>query len=142
MISPTGANRRTRNWRSTSRSTRGDFAQDQRFTFRQVYLNREKRGEHLDADAAELLARLTRQPLADVGELGDELLLPREFTDEAQRDVAAQLGRDFAAALANLTDGQWSGPIRSGYGVHLVLVTRRTEGRLPALAGGAGSGQA
>ena len=30
--------------------------------------------------------------------------------------------------------GQWQGPVESGYGVHLVFVSERTEGRLPALA--------
>jgi parvulin-like peptidyl-prolyl isomerase len=30
--------------------------------------------------------------------------------------------------------GQWQGPVESGFGVHLVWVSERTEGRLPALA--------
>ena len=29
--------------------------------------------------------------------------------------------------------GRWQGPIRSGYGVHLVLLTERTDARMPAL---------
>ena len=28
----------------------------------------------------------------------------------------------------------WQGPVASGYGVHLVLVNERIEGRLPSLA--------
>ena len=36
--------------------------------------------------------------------------------------------------LAEVPIGQWFGPVESGYGVHLVLVEDRTEGRLPELA--------
>jgi parvulin-like peptidyl-prolyl isomerase len=98
-----------------------------------VFLDRRKHGDQLDADAAALLAKLKQQPLANISTLGDPLLLPQECADEAQRDAAAQFGQTFAGALTELKLGEWSGPIQSGYGAHLVLVTRRTEGRLPPL---------
>ena len=61
------------------------FAQDQRFTFRQVFLNPDKRGDQLEADTPALLAELKRRGAdADVSTLGDSFLLPREFTDEPQ----------------------------------------------------------
>ena len=37
-------------------------------------------------------------------------------------------------ALYQITPGQWQGPVPSGYGVHLVYVSERTEGRRPDLA--------
>ena len=97
------------------------FAREQRFTFRQVFLNRQKRGEQLEADTAALLARLRQDPSADISGVGDSLLLPQEFTSEPQQGVASQFGPEFAAALARSNAGEWSGPIPSGYGVHLVL---------------------
>jgi len=42
-------------------------------------------------------------------------------------------GEKFAAALAALPTGTWQGPIESGLGMHLVYVSKRTEGRLPRL---------
>ena len=42
------------------------FAQDQRFTFRQVFLNPEKRGDQLEANTTTLLAELKRRG-ADAG---------------------------------------------------------------------------
>jgi parvulin-like peptidyl-prolyl isomerase len=36
--------------------------------------------------------------------------------------------------LGGVKPGQWQGPVESGYGVHLVLVSERTAGRLPELA--------
>src|SRR4030095_16411871 len=81
-----------------------------------------------------LLAKLKQGGAdADVSTLGDSLLLPREFTAEPQRGVASQFGQEFAIELAKVKVGGWSGPIQSGYGTHLVLVTGRTEGRLAAL---------
>ena len=41
--------------------------------------------------------------------------------------------RKFAAKLSELSLNQWQGPVESGYGVHLVWVSERTEGHVPAL---------
>jgi parvulin-like peptidyl-prolyl isomerase len=41
-------------------------------------------------------------------------------------------GEKFVAGLSALKLDKWQGPIESGYGVHLVLVTERMEGRMPA----------
>jgi hypothetical protein len=111
-----------------------DFRQAQRFSFRHIYLNPTKRGEHFDADMAQLLADLQQDGApADVQTLGDSFLLPPEFADAAHSAVAAQFGPEFAGQLARLQTSAWTGPIRSGYGVHLVLLTGRTESRLSAL---------
>jgi hypothetical protein len=112
----------------------GRFREDQSFTFRHVYLDPGKRGERLESDAAALLAVLRRGDSgADTSAFGDGFLLPHEFADQPRETLGAQFGPDFAAALAELPTGQWAGPVRSGYGAHLVLVAARSEGRLPTL---------
>ena len=111
------------------------FRVDPRFTFRQVYLNPGTHGRNLASDAARLLARLNRAGAdADVAHLGDPLMLDQEFSAASAREVGNQFGERFAARLPELTPGEWQGPVESGYGVHLVLVSERIEGRLPALA--------
>src|SRR5262249_40173862 len=57
-----------------------------------------------------------------------------EFLEVPASEVAKQFGEAFAASLSRVSPGRWQGPVESGYGAHLVLVTERTEGRLPALA--------
>ena len=110
------------------------FATDQCFTFRHVFLNPEKHGDQLEANIVSLVAELKRRGAdADVDTLGDSFLLPREFTDETQGGIASQFGQEFAVGLAKLKPGEWTGPIRSGYGAHVVFVVARTEGRLPGL---------
>jgi len=110
------------------------FAEEPRFTFRQVFLSSDKRGENLRADASQLLADLKKQGSeTDIAELGDSTLLPPDLADASQRSVVAQFGSEFTRALAKLKPGEWSGPIQSGYGMHLVFVSQRSEGRVPAL---------
>jgi parvulin-like peptidyl-prolyl isomerase len=110
------------------------FRQDQQLTFRHVYLNPEKRGDQLDADVAKLLADLqTAGAQADISTLGDPTLLERAFRNESQRRVEADFGAEFSTTLASLPLGEWTGPVRSGFGTHLVLVEQRTEGRIATL---------
>ena len=49
-------------------------------------------------------------------------------------EIAKQFGEKFTAKLSDVPVGQWVGPVESGYGMHLVFVEERTEGRLPELA--------
>jgi hypothetical protein len=111
------------------------FRVEQRFTFSQVYLNPEKHGDNLARDTARLLAQLSQAGgKTDPAVLGDSLLLEHQFVAVLAGEVAKQFGEKFAVELGQLPPGEWHGPVESGYGVHLVLVSERTEGGLPALA--------
>ncbi|HEY5705135.1 MAG TPA: peptidylprolyl isomerase [Terrimicrobiaceae bacterium] len=110
------------------------FRQDQQLTFRHVYLNPEKYGEQLHVVANKLLTDLrSKDAQADISTLGDPTLLDPAFRDEPQRRVEATFGSAFAGKLATLPVGEWSGPVTSEFGTHLVLVEQRTEGRVPTL---------
>jgi hypothetical protein len=110
------------------------FRLERRFTFEQVYLNPERRRDAVARDATVLLAELRKSgDTADVTGLGDAFLLEHEFDALPGSEVAKLFGEKFAVALGTLDTGLWQGPVESGYGVHLVLVRERTEGRIPAL---------
>lgn len=103
--------------------------------FRQVYLSRDRRGDALEADARTALARLNAAgPDADVSTLGDPLLLPDDVALSSRGEVARLFGEPFTARLLEAAPGRWVGPIESGYGLHLVYVRRREDGRVPALS--------
>ena len=70
----------------------------------------------------------------DLTSLGDTFLLEHRFQEAATAEIAKQFGDKFAAKLADIPIGQWLGPIESGYGMHLVRVEKRIDGRLPDLA--------
>jgi len=110
------------------------FATERRFSFRQVYLNPKRHGVDLAREADRLLAGLKQAGAkTNLAPLGDPFLLDHEFENASAREVRNTFGEKFAAALGNLAPGQWQGPVESGYGVHVVFLAGRTEGRLPAL---------
>ena len=49
-------------------------------------------------------------------------MLPHEFTDVSRSQLGRLFGEDFATALFTLEAGSWKGPVRSGYGYHLVYL--------------------
>lgn len=109
-----------------------EFREPPRFTFRHVFLSAD-RGERLRADAEALLARLRADPAQDASALGDRFLGPDALTDEPSGSLASQFGPLFPGQLDALSLGEWAGPVRSGFGDHLVRLTARTEGRSPTL---------
>ena len=110
------------------------FRSEQRFTFCQVYLDPQRHGANLTQDAAKLLAKLQQAGnKADISALGDSVLLDQQFESLATSEVSKQFGEKFTVELSNLPVGEWQGPIESGYGIHLVLINERKDGRSPAL---------
>lgn len=104
-----------------------------RVTFEQIYFNRDRRGDSAVSDAEKLLRRLqAADSKVEPGTLGDPLLLPVEYDDVSQDEVVSRLGRQFAESLDELPIGRWAGPIESGYGFHLVLITDRQPAEAPA----------
>jgi len=110
------------------------YAQPARFTFRQVYLNPDRRGDSLRAEAQRLLVELrSTDGTLDARELGDRSLLQPAYADYRADMVESSFGQAFVDQLATLPTGEWSGPIESVFGLHLVLVDATTPGRHPAL---------
>lgn len=103
--------------------------------FRHVYLSRDRRGAAAEVDARAMLERLAAAgPDADVSTLGDSLPLPADVELSSRGELARLFGEPFAARLMETDAGRWVGPIESGYGLHLVYIRRREDGRLPALS--------
>jgi len=100
-------------------------------SFQQLYLNPDKRAD-FDADAKRILKQL--QQGAVVATLGDATMLPHELTQASQNEIRRSFGETFAADVVKLPVGDWSGPIYSQLGVHLVRVSKHTAGYLPELA--------
>lgn len=113
----------------------GEFRTDPRVSFRQVYLSPDRRGASVEADARQLLARLSSAGAgAQTEEWGDSTILPRELELTSVRDVGRTFGEQFARRIGALPAGRWMGPIESSYGLHLVQICERVEGETPDLA--------
>lgn len=105
------------------------FQTPMRLAFEHVFVSHDRRGDDAERDARRLLATLAEADREAAPEtLGDTLMLPRAFDEVTEDEVARLFGRVFAEGLAKVAVGAWSGPIESGYGLHLVRVERRRQG--------------
>jgi hypothetical protein len=102
-----------------------------RVALRQVFVSRDRRGDAAHPDARALLARLAADPAA--ASAGDASLLPASLPLSSLREIGRVFGDVFAAEVAKLAPGRWSGPIESGFGLHLVFVEEHEAGRPPRL---------
>jgi peptidyl-prolyl cis-trans isomerase C len=109
------------------------FAEPPRVTFRHLYFSFD-RGPGARQAAVAALAKIDGQSAAvAVATAAADNFMFRDYYGERTPDqVGKEFGPDFAAALFRLKTGAWQGPIRSGYGWHLVLVDTSEPGRVPA----------
>ncbi len=103
------------------------------FDLMQMCLSPDKRGEHIGTDAAELLAGLREKDPRpeELAELDDMLMLPNVAKDMSEGQLARTFGTAFRDTVMSLAVGRWEGPVESGFGLHLVKITRREESRIP-----------
>lgn len=105
-----------------------------RITFTHVFFNRDTRGTESEADALAALDHLSRTGAGSPSDVGDRFLSSYDFSETEEQAVASVFGPEFARRIFTVETGNWQGPIESGYGLHLVLVTRKDPARLPDFA--------
>jgi hypothetical protein len=111
------------------------FGASEEIVFSQIYLNPDRHVATLDADAARLLTHLNSSDgRLDYGVDSDVLPVPNDFEATPLDTIVGMFGAEFADTLARQPVGHWVGPIRSGYGLHLVLVREVRQGKPPQLA--------
>ena len=107
-----------------------------RYTFTQVFIDPDKRGDATLDDAKAIKATLIAQGDAvdDAGALGDDFMLQNYYPEKEQMEIQKLFGSGFAESLIDLSPGQWHGPVLSGYGVHLVYVSNISQPPAPVFA--------
>ncbi|SFM21585.1 peptidylprolyl isomerase [Marinobacter zhejiangensis] len=108
-----------------------DYLIQPRYSFRQVFLNPDHYDEPLTEVADKLLPRLKS---GEGGITGDSRLLPQTFDGVTAYEVQRRFGDAFQSNLGLLPVGEWSGPVVSGLGAHLVLLTAHSPARPAVLA--------
>jgi hypothetical protein len=105
-----------------------------RISYSQVYLNASERGERVYSNAEALLSELSQSTVdVDVSMEGDSFMGGYRFTEETDFAVSRIFGEAFAQRLFELPVGEWTGPVESGYGLHLVRIDSRTDPQTPSL---------
>ena len=108
-------------------------------TFTHVFLDAERRGwrdaRKVGLETLEAL-RADDAAFSDATRYGDRFLYHVNYV-ERESDF---IGSHFGTAMANtifalpVSDDEWHGPIESPYGVHLLLLIRSVQGRVPEFA--------
>jgi peptidyl-prolyl cis-trans isomerase C len=109
------------------------FALPPRASFRHLYFSFDRGPGARDAAAA-ALTKLAGEPVAAAAEgaAADPFMFRDYYGDRTPEQITKEFGPDFAKALFQLEPAAWRGPIRSGYGWHLVFVDATEPGRIPA----------
>ena len=106
------------------------------YTFTQVFIDPDKRGDTTLDDAEAIKAKLIAQgdAIEDPGALGDDLMLQDYYPQKDPLEIQKLFGSGFTESLLKLSPGQWHGPVLSGYGVHLVYISSISEPPAPEFA--------
>ena len=107
------------------------YAADARYSFDQIYLGAQ------DDDATRSRATRILQELSKGVEwvaLGDRISLPSSLEKADRTQIATNFGDDFAQSLSTLKTEQWTGPIASGFGLHLVRIRALQASTKPKFA--------
>lgn len=84
-----------------------------KFSFTQIWLGP-------DGDAPAALKQL--KDGADPASVGKVISLPPAMESAVDGDIDRQFGEGFAGRLAKAKRGEWTGPVNSGFGQHLVKI--------------------
>ena len=113
---------------------RESFHQQPQVSFMHVYLNSDKRGARVEDDARQILAKVSAAGVdADPEAYSDPNMLPKKLPLYYINDIGRLFGVDFSRQILEVKPGGWTGPVWSSYGLHLVYVWERIEGRDPKL---------
>ncbi len=105
-----------------------------KISFSQIYLNTDKRGAQIQADADKLLNELSQSTTkVDISSLGDSFMGGQVYNSLNDFELSRLFGDRFREQLFELSVDKWVGPVESGYGLHLVRIESRTAPRVPSL---------
>jgi len=119
-----------------------DYYVEPYVTFTHVFFSRDIHGDELAGQlAAEKLQDLNKSktPFVEAIQHGDRFPFHVNYVERTPDLIASHFSEAMSQQIFVLNpgpanqEGVWRGPYTSNYGVHLVMVSRREEGRFPAL---------
>ena len=101
---------------------------DKRITFSHIYFSESKDQE---AKAARAL-NLIKSGAAET-DFGEPFLLGKNFSSKSISEIERSFGKEFSEVIQSIVPQEWSGPLNSEYGSHLIFVNSISESFTPAL---------
>jgi len=100
------------------------------YSLYQITFSPDKRENNYN-DAVETLKQYPTASFEEMKDKGDKLPFSYFFEEVSANELGLQLGLKFPEALMDKEIDQWIGPIPSGFGHHLVYITKIQEPQLP-----------
>jgi len=112
---------------------RAQFTDPPTVTFSHVFFSPDSGGSDAAKRRAEaVLRRVQLQKVLRAPDAGDRFPLQRDYAGLNNIDVAQLFGQfPIVDAVFSSPTGQWVGPVESGYGWHLIFISRRQAATLP-----------
>jgi len=101
---------------------------EKRITFSHIYFSSSK----TDEDDSSKALNLIKNGSSDAN-FGEPFLLGKNFSSKTIREIERSFGKTFSQDIQNLTIKEWSGPLKSEYGSHLVFINSIAESFTPNL---------
>ncbi len=105
------------------------FKAPNRYSLQQVFVSTDRPAEDVRTTLEVQAQRIARGDAPQ----GDNSLLLERFDDVPAFELDRTFGDGFAARLESLPLNQWSGPVKSGLGLHFVYLHAYEAGQLPSL---------
>jgi peptidyl-prolyl cis-trans isomerase C len=111
------------------------FQDPARISFAHVYFSQDRRGDQAVANAEKALAVIRKQNMSvsRAIKMGDPFMMYYEYTASSRAQVARNFGEEFAESMFKQNTPGWFGPVRSGFGVHLVYISEYRDAIPPRL---------
>ena len=110
----------------------GRYQLASRLSLEHVFVSNQAHPSDAAAVATDLLERIAAGE--DPARLGEPFLRGRLLKAQSEGELAGIFGPEFGARVFELAPDEWSGPIASSFGQHLVRVSERTGGRAATVA--------
>jgi hypothetical protein len=105
------------------------FEESPAIALTQVFLGQQPSDDRI----SETLAALRSDPASDPVKWSDVTLLPTALRLSTSTEIDGMFGTGFFDGLIQMPVMDWSGPIQSGYGLHLVRIDEQLLARVPPL---------
>ncbi len=100
------------------------------YSLYQITFSPDKRNDNYK-DAVETLKQFPNATFDEMKNWGDPLPFNYYFDDVNANELGLQLGSKFSEGMKEVAIKQWAGPVKSGFGYHLVYVVEKVAPALP-----------
>ncbi|NJN51241.1 MAG: peptidyl-prolyl cis-trans isomerase [Gammaproteobacteria bacterium] len=95
-------------------------------TFTHIYFSSDRRADAEGDARAQLEDIAQAHDIERAPDRGDPFMLRHDYADITEAELGRLFGTPFAQSVFSLPESGWQGPVRSGYGFHLVRIVAKT----------------